>query len=247
MLTRVRLASVVFVLLSVLANTASAQAPDSARANNPMATGRGSIGGQAGLLWLIAGGDFSKGAQPRLSFSGHFRYMISPAWRWQVSPYFGWNAYRTGEPAPYPDLNHPADVDKDHMITEIAGGAAQLQRVSAHGRTRWHVGVGPAVYRIVVEDQRKVSADPLSLERHHTTHLGATAELGWERFMKALPNTSVEWTFAYQTAFAADKTKFPSGWNDSPGGVEFRLGAHYYYNFDRNKKPAVSTKPGLGR
>src|SRR5262249_46900286 len=119
-----------------------------------------------------------------------------------------------------------------------------LQWFTGTGRQRWHLGVGPAVYRVVVQNHRKVVKDPVSLELHSGTHIGANAELGMEKFMKRLPNTSIEITAAWHMAFARDDVRFVSGWNGSPMLAEFRAGAHYYYEF-RKPKPK-STKPGRG-
>jgi hypothetical protein len=66
-------------------------------------------------------------------------------------------------------------------------------------------------------------------------HIGASAELGFERFLKKLPNTSLELTFAGHTAFAKDDTKWVSGWNGSPMLAEIRFGGNYYYDFRRGK------------
>ena len=238
MITRVRIASAAVVLLLATAQSAHSQAPDSTAARAGALPGRGSIGGEIGTPWIISGGDFSQGAQLRFSLSGHFRYVVSPSWRWQVSPYFGWNAYKSTEPAPFADPNYPNDLTKEHYLTQLVGVGSQLQWTSRPGRTRWHLGAGPAVYRVLLENRRKVVADPATFERHHTTHLGASAQLGVERFLKSLPNTSLQATLAFQTAFAADKDKFPSGWNDSPGAVEIRVGGHYYYDLKRQADQA---------
>ena len=249
--SRVRLAGAVVLALVALASVSHAQAPDTTttHARTGYLPGRGSVGGQIGGLWLLSGNDFAPGAQPRFSFIGHFRYVISRSWRWQVSPYLGWNSYRTGSAAPYRDLNFPADPPvKDRYLTLIAGAGSEIQCVLGRGRTLWHVGVGPAVYRLLVENQRRILKDPASLELHRDTFLGATGEVGVERFLKTLNNTSVEATVGWQAVFAKDDTKFPSGWSADPMGVELRIGAHYYYDLRREKKteerPAL---PGLPR
>jgi len=64
---------------------------------------------------------------------------------------------------------------------------------------------------------------------------GASAEIGYERFMKSLPNTALEVTGAVHGAFATSDDKFPSGLNGNPIYAELRVGAHYYYDFDRKK------------
>lgn len=239
MIRRVRLAGVAVVLLLVSASVVRAQAPDTTTAKRGGAQpGRGAVGVQTGTSYFFAEGDYSEGAQPRLSFAGHFRYVINGGWQWQFSPYFTWSAYSVGTDAPFTDPNFPAETDKDFHLTQIVGGSGQLQRTFGAGRTRWHVGAGPAVYRVVVQNHRKVLRDPVTNKRHQGTYLGATAEIGIERFLKTLNNTSLEWTLAYQTALAKDDG-FPSGYDGSVSAVEFRFGAHYYFDFKKPKAPDV--------
>jgi hypothetical protein len=94
--SRARAASVVALLLLFGAGVAHAQS-DSIATKGAL-PGRGGIGGQIGSSWMLAGGDYSKGSQPRLTFMGHFRYQSSRHWGWQVSPYFTWNGYVSHEP-----------------------------------------------------------------------------------------------------------------------------------------------------
>ena len=43
------------------------------------APGRAAVGGQLGGSFFIADDDYSEGAEPRLDFQGHFRYVFSPS------------------------------------------------------------------------------------------------------------------------------------------------------------------------
>jgi hypothetical protein len=162
-----------------------------------------------------------------------------------VSPYFTWSAYGVGTRAPFVDPNFPAETDKDFHLTQVVGASAQLQRAWGKGRTRWHLGAGPAVYRVVVQNHRKVLRDPVTNRRHQGTYLGGSAELGFERFLKALPNTSVEATLAAQAAFAKRDEQFPSGYNGSVMAAELRLGMLYYFDFKKPKAPDM--KPAASR
>ena len=81
----------VLLLLST-AGAGHAQQSDSVATRGAL-PGRGGIGGQIGSSYIFEGPDFKDGAQPRLSFIGHFRYQASRRWGWQVSPYFTWNGY----------------------------------------------------------------------------------------------------------------------------------------------------------
>ncbi|MCC6349455.1 MAG: hypothetical protein IT347_07680 [Candidatus Eisenbacteria bacterium] len=243
MIRRVRLAGVAVVALLASASVVRAQAPDTTTARREGALpGRGAVGAQAGSSFFLSEGDYSQGAQPRMSFAGHFRYVISDGWQWQVSPYFTWSAYAVGTDAPFADPNFPAETDKDFHLTQIVGASGQIQKVFGRGRTRWHLGAGPAIYRVVVQNHRKVLRDPVTEKRHQGTYLGGTAEIGVERFLKSLPNTSLEWTLAYQAAFAKDD-QFPSGYNGSVGAIELRFGAHYYFEFKKPKAPDLMKAP----
>lgn len=199
--------------------------------------GRGSVGVQFGGSQIVSGGDYQKGAQPRLAMAGHFRYVISEHLRWQITPYLTWAAYRNDEPVPFPDPNFPGDATKDRHLTIVAGGSGQLQWVNGRDPWRMHVGAGPAVYRVWVQNRRKVLKDPDLLRLHRGAYLGATAEIGAERFLKSLPNTSIEFTLGAHMVFAKRDDQFPRGYNDSPLIVDARLGAHYYYDFKRGKNP----------
>jgi len=252
--SRARAASVVALLLLFGAGVARAQSVDSTSSKPNKSTqliptsgalpGRGGIGGQIGSSWIVAGGDYAKGSQPRLTFMGHFRYQSSTHWGWQVSPYFTWNGYVSHAQAPYEDLNFPGEgTSKEFYLTQLIGADSQVQWFNTGGRTRWHVGLGPSVYRVVLENHRKVLKDPISLELHSGTHIGGSAEFGYEKFMGKLPNTSIELTAAWHIAFAKSEVRWQAGWNDNPQAIEFRIGAHYYYDF-RKAKPK-SSKPGL--
>src|SRR3989442_920361 len=180
--SRFRRASVVALVFLATASVCHAQG--AATSADSVATkgalpGRGGIGGQVGGSYLFSEGDYSQGAQPRLSFIGHFRYVISPPWGWQGSPHFTWNGYVSHAVAPFADLNFPTEgTSKQFYLTQIVGAAGQLQFYGGKGRQRWHLGAGPALYRVVIENHRKVVKDPASLELHSSTHLGASAELG---------------------------------------------------------------------
>lgn len=244
MITRGRLGCVAVLLLLSTATASFAQKADSAAtARTGALPGRGSIGGQAGISSFLAEKDYSDGAMPRIAFAGHFRYVVNNSFRWQVSPYFTWSAYKVDAPSPFTDANFPADTTKDHYLTQLVGASAQLQYTGKRGKWNYHFGAGPAVYRVVVQNRRKVVKDPVTFRLHQGTYLGATAEFGVERFLKGLPNTSLEWTAAYQGAFAKRDEQFPSGFNGAVHAVELRFGAHYYYDFNRPKKPQEAKKP----
>lgn len=235
MSSRFCLASVVALLFLATASVSHAQKADSVATKGAL-PGRGGIGAQVGSSYIVSGGEYADGSQPRLSFVGHFRYVINRHWGWQISPSFTWNGYVSHANAPFVDPNFPTEgVSKQFYLTQLIGVGSQLQWSGGSGRTRWHLGAGPAIYRVVIQNHRKVVEDPVSRELHSATHLGATAEFGYERFSKQLPNTSLEGTIAMHTAFAKSDDKWLSGWNDSPVLAEVRFGGNYYYDFRRAK------------
>lgn len=240
-----RVGAAVFLAL-IMAGIGQAQQADSVGTRGAL-PGRGGIGGQIGSSYIFGGTDYKGGAQPRFSFIGHFRYQASRTWGWQVSPYFTWNGYVSHALAPYKDLNFPTEGrSKEFYLTQVVGAAGEIQWFHGTGGQRWHLGAGPGIYRVVIENHRKVLKDPLSLELHSSPHLAATAEFGVERFLKKLPNTTIEVTAAMQEAFSRDDKKFPSGWNANPMLIELRAGAHYYYDFRRGK-PAPKAPPRPAR
>jgi len=242
--SRLRSASVVAFVFLAAAGVCRAQSADSIATRGAL-PGRGGIGGQIGSSYILSEGDYSDGAQPRFSFIGHFRYVIGRHWGWQVSPYFTWNGYVSHAKAPFADLNSPAEgTRKEFYITQIVGAAAQIQLTGGGARQRWHLGAGPAIYRVVVQNHRKVVKDPFSLELHSGMHMGGTAEFGVERFLKKLPNTSLELTAAWQAAFAKSDARFPSGWNGNPMLAELRFGGNYYYEFRRAKTSPLPNPRG---
>ena len=244
MISRVRLTSVAILLLLVSASVSFAQQPDStASARIGARAGRGAVGFLVGGSWIYGGGDYAKGAQPRFSILGSYRYIISPSWRWQVSPFMTWAAYRTGASIPFRDPNFPDETTKDDYLTQVVGGNAQIQRMWGKANYRWHLGVGPALYRVVVQNHRKVLKDPDTFRLHQGQYLGLTAEYGVERFMKSLPNTSLEWTVALHGVSAKRNDQFPNGFNDMPQLFEFRFGSHYYFDFKSEKKSGATPAP----
>jgi len=244
-----RVSVAVFALTSAVvcpARSAFAAAADSA-ATGPR-HGFGGIGGQFGLSQMTAAGDYSDHAVERMSFTGNFRYYIARSVRWQVSPGFLWTAYeQSSVPAVFKDLNFPNDSTKDNNLTLVAPVTAQLQWV-LRGRTfAWHVGAGGGVYRVWVENHRKVLKDPLSLRLHRGIYPGAVFEIGGERFFKSLSSTSVEVTAEGHYVFAKRDDQFPSGYNGTLTPVSLRIGANYYFDLARFRKAPAAGLPAQKR
>lgn len=200
--------------------------------------GKGGIGGQVGVSYFRFDrafgsdwfGDYSAGAQLRFSFAGQFRYAMTDHLRLQVSPGFTWSAYGSRYPAPVFDLNFPEDNDKSNYLTLVVPVTAQFQYVIKRDWWLYHAGVGPGLYRVWVENHRKVLKDPVSLRLHRGIYPGGTVEFGAERFFKSLPTTSIEAVLVGHLVLAQDDDAFVSGINSNLNAVEFRLGTNYYFD-----------------
>ncbi len=208
---------------------------------------KGGIGGAIGANQFLGAGDYSLGAQPRFAFSGAFRYVISPSWRWQISPGFEWAAYKIDQAAPIlPDYSNPVqDSTKTHYVALLLPISAQLQYVLRTPGWYWHAGVGPGVYRVWVENRRKVLKDPTTFRLHRGVYPGFTAELGAERFLKSITTTSVEAVVGSHYVFAKRNDQFPVGYNDNVWAVDFRIGVNYYFDLVRAKQATGRELPGI--
>ena len=242
MSARVRWAGI--ASLAVFAVAAPCLAADAITPSG-MAPGRGAVGGQIGASTFYLDEDYSAGAQPRFAFAGTFRYVAATWLRFQLSPGFTWAAYTNREPVPFPDPNFPGDATKSEYLTLLAPASAQLQLLAYRGGWHYHLGAGPGVYRVWVQNRRKVLKDPDSKKLHRGMYLGGTGEVGVEKFLKSLTSTSAEATVATHLVFAQRDEQFPRGYNSSVGVVEIRVGVNYYFDLHRAKaKPADPTLPG---
>lgn len=243
MISRIRRVSL--ALLAVLTVAPACLAAEGEPVYKP---GLGGIGGQLGGSYfgvdrLLGGewfGDYSSRSVPRLSFGGQFRYVRSKHWRYQVSPGFTWAAYRNGTLLPDKGAVKPADDGKEvELLTLMQPTSAQLQYVFRRGKWFYHAGVGPGIYRVIVENHREVYRDPGTFRLHRGLYPGGTFELGTERFLKAITTTSVEFSWATHLVFAQRAEQFPNGFNSNLMATEFRVGINYYFDPMRQKKQGI--------
>jgi len=192
--------------------------------------GHAGVGGLIGGSWFLAGEDYSKGALPRFDFAATLRYVFTPAWRLQVSPGFTWAAYSKQEPPPSIDPRDPTDRSKEGYVTQLVPVSAQLQRTWLRGRTLWHVGAGPGLYRVVVQNNRNVLQDFVTFAPHKGSYLGGCGEIDFKSFLKSLGTTSVEVSAVNHFVLATRDDQFPSGWNGSIDAVAVRMGMNYYFD-----------------
>lgn len=236
MIPRVRSAGI--ALLAMLAAASPCLSADG------MAPGRGAIGGQIGGSRFWADGDYSEGARSRLAFSGHYRYVINNRLRWQISPGFTWSGYSGDVPMPVADGHFPGEVSKNTNLTLLLPMTFEMQLLLHRGKWHYHVGAGPGVYRVWIENRRIPLIDPVSFVRHRGLFPGVSGEIGVERFIKSMPSTSVEATVATHWVFAESDKDFPSGYNSFLAATELRIGANYYFDMSRlTKKKAAALPP----
>jgi hypothetical protein len=232
MIARVRWVSI--ACLAVL--TAAMACP--AAAQKGASPGRGGIGGLVGASYFYAAEDYSSGARPRFDFAASFRYVFTPSFRVQLSPGFTWSAYVADRPVPFIDERFPTDLDKKDYLTLLTPISFQGQLTRIGPQWVYHLGVGPGLYRVLVEHHRRVLKDPATDRLHRGLYPGFSAELGAERFLKALPSTSIEFAVANHYVFAVRDDQFPSGWNSNLGAVAARVGVNYYFDVNRGRAPS---------
>jgi hypothetical protein len=230
---------------------APAAAPDTAKTREAaigLAPGQGAIGVQVGAsmfrpdraignTWFA---DYSSGAEDRLAFHAHWRYAVHSWLRWQIGIGFTWAAYSGDVQAPFADPNFPGDVSKGDYLTLLLPVSAQAQWTFRRGLWVYHVGAGPGVYRVWVQNRRKVLKDPVSLQLHRGIYPGGSGEIGFERFLRGMPSTSLEFVVAGHLAMARRDEQFPSGFNSSVMAIEARVGANYYFAPGDRKKTSTA-------
>jgi hypothetical protein len=253
MIARARWVSIALFAMLVAAPCLAQDAPTPTPAPSPPPTsartgtqpGRGGVGGLIGGSYFYSADEFSKGALPRFDFSGQLRYVFSRGLRLQVSPGFTWAAYSKTEPPPFVDFRSPGDLTKEGYLSLVVPISTQLQMTWGKSPWHYHLGGGPGVYRLWVQNHRHVLVDPQTFRLHRGAYLGFTVEAGVERFLKALPNTSVEVSATHHYVMAKRDDQFPTGWNAAVGLVGLRVGTNYYFDVNKPKKTSELPLPGL--
>lgn len=208
------------------------------------APGKASVGGSFGvatfrpdgMLGSAWFGDYSNGAITRFSFAGQFRYAMNSWLRLQAGPGVTWCAYKGDAPIPFEDPRFPEDQSKKDFLTVMVPVSVQAQYVMKHGWWLYHVGFGPGLYRLMVENHRETLKDPVTLDLHRGVYLGVTGELGVEYFLHSLTTTSVEMALVGDVPFAERADQFPSGYNSNAMALSLRVGANYHFSPGVKKK-----------
>ena len=227
--TGVALVALLVMPMVAFAQDAPEPATTPASPDSGAAPGRGGLGGMLGGGHIFADADYSDGAQPRFAFAGYFRYVFNDWLRLQLSPGYTWAAYESGVPLPFPDPNFPADSTKNEVITQIVPVTLQAQYLMRSDKWLFHAGAGPGLYRVWVQNRRKVLKDPITKDLHRGLYWGLGGQIGAERFLDALPNTSIEGNISSNWIFATDDESFVSGFNSFLANVAVHIGVNYYW------------------
>lgn len=240
-----RLLAVGVASLGLLLFGSVTHAQESAEPDSGAAPGRAAIGVGFGASQFVADADYSEGAQPRIASSARFRYVVNDWLRLQFSIGHTWTAYGNDEPAPFADLNYPQDSLKNEHLSQVVPMALQFQVLRRGAQWMYHAGAGPGLYRVWVQNRRKVLKDPTTFDLHRGVYLGVSGQIGAERFFKALPSTSIELGIAGHWVFAERDEQFPSGYNSFLATVEATVGVNYYFTLPVNR-PMTELPPGAG-
>ena len=240
-----RLLAVGVAALGLLLFGSVTHAQESAEPDSGAAPGRASIGAALGASQFVADADYSEGAQPRFATSARFRYVVNDWLRLQFAVGHTWTAYANDEPAPFDDLNFPEDSLKNEHLSQVVPMALQLQFLRRGPRWTYHAGAGPGLYRVWVQNRRKVLKDPTTFDLHRGLYPGVSGQIGAERFFAALPSTSVEVGVAGHWVFAQRDEQFPGGYNSFLATVEATVGVNYYFTLPVSR-PKTELPPGAG-
>ncbi len=239
------------------ANTPAASS-QSDQAGSPTAPGMASLGGGLGISRFQADADYvrvrdgggtgrnvwgTRDAAMRFAFGANLRYIMSRHFRWQVSPGFLWSGYSGDGKVPFRTAVFPDDSLRKHLLTLMMPVSFQIQLLQ-HGRSwLWHEGLGPGVYRVWVEQNRRFVKDPVTDKVHRGFYPGGSAEIGAEHFLRNLTAVSLEFSLESHFVFAQRNAQFPSGFNSNLWTLEARFGANYHFNPQQLRKPATKAVP----
>jgi hypothetical protein len=229
------------------AAAAPAPAAPAPRPTTGSIPGRAGIGGLIGGSWYVASGDYGEGALPRFALGGNFRYQINPKLRFQLSPGFTWSGYSKHSAPPFIDPNFPTDVTKENYIVQLVPISAEIQFTRRGHTWTQHIGLGPGVYRVLVQHHRRDLLDPVTFRVHRGMYLGGTLEYGAEKYFKGMPNTSVEVNLANHWVNAVRDDQFPSGWNDWLSAAAVQVGVNYYFDVAKLKPKEETPLPSTGK
>lgn len=220
--------------------------------------GRASIGGLVGGSLFLADKDYShsraanggfegRDSRPRVGMQATFRYVMTPSLRWQISPGWTWAGYEKDAPIPFTDPNYPNDATKEKILAQALPISAQVQYVRRIGGWYAHLGAGPNVSRVWVENRRKVLKDPVSKVLHRGFYPGVSGEFGAERFLKSLPSVSVEFAVDSHWIMAQRDEQFPSGFNSYLDVTAVKFGVNYFFEPKKRfeKKSGSSPHPAI--
>jgi hypothetical protein len=88
----------------------------------------------------------------------------------------------------------------------------------------------------MVQNHRKPLKDPETLRLHRGVYWGMSGQIGTERFLTALPNTSIEVSAAGHWVFCERDDQFKHGFNSFLANVDLKVGANYYFDLGRDEE-----------
>jgi hypothetical protein len=220
-------------------------APVCLAADSSGAPGQGSLGGGFGFSSFLADGDYTlsrdgtgtgrdvwktRDASSRFAFAADLRYQASKHVRWQLSPGFLWAGYNKRAPIPFRTNTSPTDSLKGKVLTLMLPISAQIQLCQRTKNWMFHEGAGPGIYRIWLEQNRRVIKDPVTKKLHVGFYPGGSAEIGAEYFLKSQTAVSIEFTATSHFAFAQRDEQFVSGFDSNVWTAEGRIGVNYHFD-----------------
>jgi hypothetical protein len=201
-------------------------------ANAQYAPEKGSIGATIGVPFFITDSDMSTGQRPRIILKYHLAYAITDKWRFSTRGGFGWVGYdRVQAPFPLPECCGTYDLTKVDQLSIVKPFTFVMHYTHVLSDT-WMLfgGLGPGIYGIDIQNDRKTIHDPVTFERFKWWSPGISLEGGAELFIPANRNVSLEFMSTYNWIFSAEYERYPSGYKGDHSYIDFNFGVNVYFN-----------------
>jgi hypothetical protein len=193
---------------------------------------KGSLGASVGVPFFLTDSDMKTGQSPRLIFKYHFGYVITEKWRFSTRGGFGWVGY-DAVPAPFPlqqCCGDPPDETKGDQLSIVMPFTFTMNYTHTLNDS-WMLfgGLGPGLYNINIQNDRKTVHDPITFQRYKWWAPGIALEGGAEFFFPSNRNVSLEFMSTYNYMFSSDEETYPSGYNGNHSFVDFNFGVNVYF------------------
>jgi hypothetical protein len=196
--------------------------------------GQGSLGINAGVPFYTGDSQTRYGQRPRLIFNANFQYKMSPSWRFATGFGYGWTAYRSDAPSPYP-LRDPDTGDSvrtmQDVLTKIQPITATMIRSFKPTADKWspYAGGGINITRMEIVEKRQRIKDPATFDEWINWSFGAHALAGTELWMGQNKTVSLDWSVRWTYLFSKDTERFPSGFTGNDSYFNFNFGVNAYF------------------